>query len=401
VEINGLTITHGRGIGNQGGGGILNVGSSLVVANDTFSYNSAGSGADADWLPGGAISNLHHASLSATDTAFISNQAVAPDGNWGGNGGAIANFESDITLVRCSFTGNLVKGGNGGTTNGSANGSHDLNDAQGGAIVNKVGSHLTVKNCTFTANQAIGGNGAIALAGHSLTTAGIAVGGAIGNHDTSVLTVDGSVFSGNQTVGGSNNVGGTGEVGIAVGGAFFSQGVASVTNSRFDGNKALGGSGNSSSGGPLAYPGAARGGAFDILQLFGGSGQLSASGLTVTNNLAKGGDGNSGDPNAGLGIGGGMTSEFGAAASVSASSFSGNTAMGGAGFQGFGGDVANLTGSATELESSTISNGTAAGGSGSDGGGVFLTAGDDVCATSTIFSGNTPDDSNVPIPSCP
>src|SRR5262249_6432463 len=36
VTIAGLTITHGRGAGNPGGGGIDNVGSALTLVNDVF-----------------------------------------------------------------------------------------------------------------------------------------------------------------------------------------------------------------------------------------------------------------------------------------------------------------------------------------------------------------------------
>jgi hypothetical protein len=41
VTIAGLTITHGRAAGNQGGGGILNVGSALSLVHDVFSNNRA------------------------------------------------------------------------------------------------------------------------------------------------------------------------------------------------------------------------------------------------------------------------------------------------------------------------------------------------------------------------
>src|SRR5919201_499193 len=43
VTIAGLTITHGRSVGEAfpGGGGIQNVGSTLTLANDVLSYNSA------------------------------------------------------------------------------------------------------------------------------------------------------------------------------------------------------------------------------------------------------------------------------------------------------------------------------------------------------------------------
>src|SRR6266851_4772426 len=75
--LTGLTITHGRARGGQttaGGGGILNAGSTLNLANDLFSYNvDFGSSSGAQ---GGAIGNFHKDGiLTVTDSTFIGNRA--------------------------------------------------------------------------------------------------------------------------------------------------------------------------------------------------------------------------------------------------------------------------------------------------------------------------------------
>jgi hypothetical protein len=224
-------------------------------------------------------------------------------------------------------------------------------------------------------------------------------------------------------------------LGFAAGGAIQNLGAATITNSSFDQNQALGGSGNSSVGGAHSFAGAGRGGAIFQPFLYGGPGTLTASNLTFTNNLAKGGNGNSGDPHAGIGIGGAVDSEYGGSISITGCLFSGNKATGASGAQGLGGGAANVTGSATTLQNCVISNGTAAGGTGGDGGGVwndglssdptnagatstFRLIGDSItsnqavagtgggvfdtaggaCASTTFISGNTPNDSNVPLP---
>src|SRR5262245_13832958 len=76
VTIAGLTITHGRAVGGQvsdgGGGGILNSGSTLNLANDRFSFNVAlGCSYQA---AGGAIGNFHgDGILTVTDCTFSNN----------------------------------------------------------------------------------------------------------------------------------------------------------------------------------------------------------------------------------------------------------------------------------------------------------------------------------------
>src|SRR5262249_11122025 len=93
VTIAGLTITAGQVVGSDGGGGgILNTGSTLVLAHDLLSHNQA-LGVGSDRIRGGAIFSTSAATLTVTDSLFADNQAIGgTDIPRGGNGagGAIA-----------------------------------------------------------------------------------------------------------------------------------------------------------------------------------------------------------------------------------------------------------------------------------------------------------------------
>jgi len=87
AEIERLTITNGRAVGTPGsGGGILNDGSTLVLADVVLSNNQA-LGASGGTGRGGAVANLAGATLIVTDSLFTQNQAVGGTGGQG-NGGA-------------------------------------------------------------------------------------------------------------------------------------------------------------------------------------------------------------------------------------------------------------------------------------------------------------------------
>src|SRR5262249_46186610 len=103
VTIAGLTITDGMAVGS--GGGILNVSSTLILDHAVLANNQArGVGVNA---LGGAIANLVGATLHVTDSLFTENQALGSTGRQG-NGGAIANDASHLTVSRCILTGNLA-----------------------------------------------------------------------------------------------------------------------------------------------------------------------------------------------------------------------------------------------------------------------------------------------------
>ena len=140
VTIAGLTITDGRVVGGDGGGGILNVGSTLTVADDVLSDNQA-VGVVGVVARGGAIKNQAGATLLATDSLFSHNQTVGASGT-NANGGGINNFGSTLTVSHSTFIANRsLGGGNGGTGNG-------------GAINSQQSATATVSHSTFLGNQA-------------------------------------------------------------------------------------------------------------------------------------------------------------------------------------------------------------------------------------------------------
>src|SRR5262245_61414425 len=114
VTITGLTITHGRAVGSQGGGGILNVGSALTLAGDVLSYNVASNNGNSD-AAGGAIRNVNGGTLTVTNSLFTNNQAIGGDSGGNAFGGGIENPSgSTATLSGCTFAGNKAVGGDGG-----------------------------------------------------------------------------------------------------------------------------------------------------------------------------------------------------------------------------------------------------------------------------------------------
>src|SRR5262249_18422861 len=76
VTIAGLTITHGQAGGSLlGGGGILNTGGRLSLANDVLSNNVAVGGGFGGKAGGGAVSNFNYGTLTVTGSTFVGNRA--------------------------------------------------------------------------------------------------------------------------------------------------------------------------------------------------------------------------------------------------------------------------------------------------------------------------------------
>jgi hypothetical protein len=303
VTIAGLTITHGRTVGNNGGAGIQNVGSTLTLANDVLSDNVAfgdpNLGGRSTFPVGGAVRSRNSATLTVTHCTFTANQAVGTDGGGNAWGGGIANDTGSVaTVTGCTFTGNRAVGGDGGK---SSSGQPILGHGEGGGIANF--STLTVTNSTFAANQAIGGNGCQGGSDNTpLYTLDVGNGGGIENFPQgSVLFVDGCTFAYNQAIGGSNAVGSPGgqlgRLGNASGGGVKNEAVATITNSTFDHNEAIGGSGNTGTA-SVVLNGVGQGGGIDNGTV-GFAATLTASNLTITNNRAVGGAGNTGTAFAG------------------------------------------------------------------------------------------------------
>jgi hypothetical protein len=377
VTIDGLTITHGLAVGGEGGA-ILNLSTSLSLANDVFSANVA-LGFTAG-TRGGAIANLASSSgsLTVTDSTFIANRADGrvKKANFA-EGGAIfgANNGQSMTILRCTFRNNQAIGGDGGDLAPSGCSGFALGAASGGALHSEGASKLTVIDSTFVGNQAIGGSGASALDGNKIGMYYVdgGEGGAIVMHDGATLILSGSTFAYNQAIGGSNAAGATvglGWLGVGIGGGVDNEGPATITNCTFLGNQALGGSGNTGGSGGGLLVGVGYGGALDN-ELAAAS--LSVSNCTFTNNQAVGGAGNTGGLFAGDGVGGGLSAFFGVRSTVTDSTFSGNQAVGGAGStsvngaDGLGGALANVLGSTLAVSGCTLSGNQVVGGAGGTG----------------------------------
>jgi hypothetical protein len=378
VSVAALTITHGLVNGAEGGG-ILDAGSSLSLANDVLSYNQD-LGNKGSTGGGGAISARGGASLVITATTFIGNQAVSPKNGAYIVGGAInvADTNSSATVTDCTFTANKVIGGNGGSL---GSGGTFAGTVSGGAI-NNTGA-LIVMDSMFTDNQAIGGNGNSGAKGSGTATdIGASAGGGIWSGG--VMIVSGCTFTNNQAVGGSNNAAaatGASKVGAGESGALENgpEGVATVTNCTFDYNEARGGDANTG-GANAVQLGSGIAGAFR------NAGTLTLAKCTFTGNQAVGGAGNTGGAFVGAGTGGAFVNQVAVVgavageATISSCAFIGNQASGGPegaggnGGDGLGGAIANLLGSTLTVSNCILTGNQAvggAGGSGANGGNGF------------------------------
>jgi hypothetical protein len=343
ASIDGLTITHGRAVGQGGGilnagtltvsdailstnmvvgipgaslgtvvdafgGGIFNTGTLTVRSSDFVENQSVG----ADGTPssigtsalGGAIMSSGTASVPATTTVshstFVDNQAIGGAAGTGasraGIGGAISNAAGTFTVSHSLFRDNQAVGG---IDNGVPGG---FGAGAGGAIGNvaRAGNAiLVVSHSTFLDNRAVGG-----AAGPG-GKAQIGRGGAIANYlfgglpqpvtVTATATVTDSRLLGNQAVGGAGTTGGIGQGG---GIANLNGGVLTVSNSLLLLNEAIGGAGDGGNGGN-----GQGGGIFDGSPSPVGTPRLTLDHSLVALNRAEGGAGTGG---AGVGQGGGL-----------------------------------------------------------------------------------------------
>jgi hypothetical protein len=344
VSIDGLTVTHGRAVGQGGGifnagtltvshavlsdntavgipgaslgavvdafgGGIFNTGA-LTVRHTSFVHNQS---VGADGTPGsigssalgGAIMSAGPATAPATATVshstFLDNRAVGGAAGAGasraGIGGAIMNAVGAFTVSRSVFHNNQAVGGlDNGVPGGFGAGS-------GGAIANvaRVGDAiLSVSHCTLTNNRAVGGAAGAGPAGQD------GRGGAIANFIfgglappvtvTATARIDHCTLLGNWAVGGAGATGGNGQGG---GVANLNGGVLTVSDSLIALNRAAGGAGDTGNGGNGQGGGLFNGGPSPV-----GTPGVTLRGSLVALNRADGGASSGGS--AGLGLGGGL-----------------------------------------------------------------------------------------------
>ncbi|MDH4136132.1 MAG: Ig-like domain repeat protein, partial [Anaerolineae bacterium] len=238
------------------GGAIYNRGS-MNISNSMFSGNRSPTTNDGK---GGAIFNHDEGTLTLSGSNFTSNSAgqdggaiynggemTATNGTFSGNtayydGGAIYNIARSIDIVDCTFSGNHASAG------------------KGGAIYNWSGYHggsasVTITNTTFSNNTASERGGAIdnyvydGTARVTITDSTFSQnsswkGGAISNHRYTTLgarvDIADSTFSNNRAVGGGD------------GGAIHNAGdEVTVSRSVFSGNRTEGWGGAISSSGTL------------------------------------------------------------------------------------------------------------------------------------------------------
>src|SRR3990172_12763391 len=142
----GLTLTNCNFSQNWAacGGGLCASRSSAMLANCSFSGN---------WREiGGGLSNNDRGNLTLTKCTFSGNSAKSKDG-WEGYGGGMDNFMSDTALTNCTFSGNSAE--------------------YGGGMYCDVESDLRVTNCILWGNTAAQGNHIYLSDPHYMSTASI------------------------------------------------------------------------------------------------------------------------------------------------------------------------------------------------------------------------------------
>jgi hypothetical protein len=374
-------VYSGGGTGAGGGGGILNEhGATLNLINDTVRDNQAvhGSSPLAFTVVGGGVLNLGTALV--VGCTFSNNQATggnAFDNLGGSGGGAIDNFggaggAASLTVASSTFSNNSVvsAGGNfyfgfGGAleSNGGLNG---FDPAQ------SQPSTAMVTNCTFRDNQATAGPGAIADGG-AVVTEGIGV----------VMTLVGCTVSGNRAVGGDGGDGlTTGNSQGSGGGVCNVHATLNIMGCTITNNLAKAGD-NSVLSDADPYDGAGFGGGIEN-NFFG---VLNIADSSIANNVAQGGAMATGP--GGDGVGGGISSSPSSTLNMTRCTVANNRAIAGQGGPGvnslltsalagfaFGGgiEVSNASfggpSTATIIDSQITGNSAigGAGGTGNDGG---------------------------------
>jgi hypothetical protein len=286
--------------------------------------------------------------VAVQNSTFVSHatQGGAPGGNslviishqgGGGLGGAIWTSNTTANFYNSTFTSNLAVGA--GLPYQGADGA---GSGEGGAIFATNGV-LNCVGCTFTTNSVAAGykvkNGNV----------GLAQGGAIWSQAS--LSVSQSSFFGNQAIGqGTGNIGtGNDNAGEGSGGAIFNGNTLSLSGSTFAKNAAQGGDGGTRSGMWNCPGGIGRGGAVCSL------GTLAATNCTFVANSATGGAAghilSAGAASGGDGAGGGLFNTNGTATLVNLT-FASNNAIGGAG--GAGGLAGSSSGGAICNSNGTV-----------------------------------------------
>jgi hypothetical protein len=262
----------------------------LMVSNSTFTDNQC-NGDGGVVTSGGAIDNSPGVTVTIQRSKFIDNAAIGGSTGADAYGGAVDNFDT-MTITDTTFIGNKALGGS------HADGVTDTGEGFGAAVMNEpvpagaANGNLTVTNCTFKDNEAVGGSFADTTV---VVQAGSGFGGGISNIG-SPLTVTNSTFDGNKAIGGANAVG---KASPGLGGAIDNESVSDSSMNVF-------------------------------------TATLTASKLTVEDNIARGGTGASGMAG-GDGVGGGISNRRSSTLTITNSVVKDNQAEGGTGGAGANG----------------------------------------------------------------
>jgi predicted outer membrane repeat protein len=343
VTIRGLTITQGLSFDEDGGGGVLNLGTltidRCVVRENSASFDSASKG--------GGISNF--GSLTVSESTIDKNSADGGGGIW--NSGTLA------------ITGSRI------IENGTA-------DDSGGGIFN-LGGQVIVTDSIIRANSAVDNGGGIFNRG-TLTIRTTII-----SQNVAVFLDGGGIYSdGSASIVGSRigansaNLGG-GIFNVRSAPPFPSEGLLRIVNTRVEGNRFGGIHNDSGVVEVLSNSRVANNTGSGIVNAV--ANQLMPATLTVRSSTVSG---NTYDGNGG-GIFNEATDSLEGTVNLISASVSGNTAVSGGGVYNQG--LLFLT------SGSHITMNTATGGVGS-GGGVFLDGGSVTLDATSTVSGNTPDD---------
>ncbi|MFV0306045.1 MAG: T9SS type A sorting domain-containing protein [Moheibacter sp.] len=204
------TITGGPNP-NTGGGAIRIYGGNSTIQNCTFQDNISSSERG-----GGAIFIWYGNTHLIDNCTFYENANTNTSGN---GGGAIHNWEDDVTISNSYFYGN--------------------SSSTGGGSIYTWGYDLNIDNCVFESNHSDSGGGAIHNNGSNTiitnsvfdTNSSVSHGGSI-NNDYQSLHISNTIFSGNEST-------------VGDGGAIYNNSNEGlwVTNSLFNDNSAEGGNG--------------------------------------------------------------------------------------------------------------------------------------------------------------
>ncbi|MHB1559522.1 MAG: beta strand repeat-containing protein [Isosphaeraceae bacterium] len=383
-SVSGNSVTTGQALG----AGIQTIEANVTISGSVLADNVASSQLSlggAIHMTGSFFGSTPGADiLTVTDSTFIGNQALAPNGTSGG-GAIFTDPGAIISLTATRFINNLSS-----SSSETAGGALNLNQvakgtiadcqfsgnqavvpatttflgssATGGAILNQgQGGALSITGSTFAGNQAFAGG-----------ASGFGIGGAILNQSESVVALADSLLMNNSAIGG-NATSSDGYGGFGVGGGLVNQfgATATVTDSTFLGNRAVGGS--------SAQPGGTAGPAWGGAIMSGYGSTLTLSGGLIAGNAALGGDGSNG-ATGGIAQGGGVYSAYGSKLQASGTAVLLNTAIGGSGGgNGEGGGVfVSGSGASASLTDMLITLNSAIGGSGGGngyGGGLYIGTG--------------------------